>query len=46
MLQECVDIFKEQMENELQKGRDIILDEYIPTEGDYIIVKKDGTIMA
>lgn len=46
MLQECVEIFKEQMENELQKGRDIILDEYIPTEGDYIIVKKDGTIMA
>lgn len=46
MLQECVEIFKEKMENELQKGRDIILDEYIPTEGDYIIVKKDGTLMA
>lgn len=40
VLQECIEIFKEQMEKEAKAGRDIILDEYRPAEGDYIIVKK------
>ena len=41
VLQECIEIFKEQMEKEAKSGRDIILDEYRPAEGDYIIVKKE-----
>ena len=46
VLQECIEIFKEQMEKEAKSGRDIILDEYRPAEGDYIIVKKDGSLMS
>lgn len=46
VLQECIEIFKEQMEKEAKAGRDIILDEYRPAEGDYIIVKKDGSLMS
>ena len=44
MLQECIEIFKEQMEKDAKEGKDTILDEYIPADGDYIIVKKDGTV--
>ena len=32
------------MEKDAKEGKDTILDEYIPADGDYIIVKKDGTV--
>lgn len=44
VLQECIEIFKEEMERANKRGEDIILDEYKPAEGYYIIVKKDCTI--
>ena len=42
MLEECVEVF----ENKLSKNNRLILDEYIPADGTYIIVDKEGKIQS
>ena len=44
MLKECLEVFGEILEKERKKGKDIILDSYIPADGTYIFVDKDGNI--
>lgn len=41
MFKECLDVFELKLQKE---GENIILDEYIPADGSYLIVKKDGGI--
>ena len=41
MFEECLEVFKEELK---KRGEGIILDEYIPADGSYIIVKKDGSV--
>ena len=41
MFEECLEVFEKQLQ---KKGEGIILDEYIPADGSYIIVKKDGSV--
>lgn len=48
MLKDCIEIFQkkiEYIENECGNADALILDNYIPTDGDYIVVKKDGSIV-
>ena len=44
MLKECLEVFGEILEKEQKKGKDIILDSYIPADGTYIFVDKDGNL--
>ena len=49
MLKDCLDIFREELDRIAEKTGDedrLILDEYIPADGDYLLVKRDGTIEA
>lgn len=39
MLKECMEVFKHELD---QKGERLILDSYIPADGTYVIVDKDG----
>ena len=41
MFEECLEVFKAELQ---KKGESIILDEYIPADGSYLIVKKDGSV--
>lgn len=41
MFEECLDVFELKLQKE---GEEIILNDYIPADGSYIIVKKDGGI--
>lgn len=41
MLKECLDVFKKIYE---EKGESLILDTYVPAEGSYILVDRDGAI--
>lgn len=41
MLKECLNVFAEML---AEKGEDLILDEYIPADGSYILVGADGMI--
>lgn len=41
MFEECLEVFKAELQ---KKGEDIILDKYIPADGTYLIVKKDGSV--
>jgi len=47
VLRDCLEIFNQELER-VKKGTGdadrLILDSYIPADGDYVIVKKDGTI--
>ncbi len=48
MLKDCIEIFQkkiEYIENECGNADALILDNYIPADGDYIVVKKDGSIV-
>ena len=40
MFEECLDVFK----RELEDDSNLILDEYIPADGSYIIVDNNGKI--
>ena len=42
MLKECLEVFGEVLAKERQKGKDIILDSYIPADGTYIFVTGKG----
>ena len=47
VLKDCLDIFREELDRIAEKTGDedrLILDEYIPADGDYLLVKRDGTI--
>lgn len=47
MLKDCLEIFSQELESTKDLTGDadrLILDEYIPTDGDYLIIGKDGTI--
>ena len=47
MLKDCIEIFARELEKtEEQFGNreKFILDSYIPADGDYIVVQKDGTL--
>lgn len=44
MLKECLEVFEEVLEQERQNGKDIILDSYIPADGTYIFVDRQGNI--
>lgn len=47
MLRDCLEIFSQELESTKDLTGDadrLILDEYIPADGDYLIVGKDGTI--
>lgn len=46
MLQECVEVFNELLQKEKKENRDLILDTYIPADGTYVIVGKDGDVRA
>lgn len=49
VLKDCLDIFREELDRIAEKTGDedrLILDEYIPADGDYLLVKRDGTIEA
>ena len=41
MLKECLDVFKKIYE---EKGESLILDTYVPAEGSYVLVDRDGAI--
>ena len=41
MLKECIEIFRQEMET---KNGKLVLDTYVPADGTYIIVGKDGKI--
>ena len=41
MLKECLDVFKKIYE---EKGESLILDTYVPAEGAYVLVDRDGAI--
>ena len=40
MFEECLDVFSEMLKHE----DNLILKSYVPTDGSYVIVKKDGTV--
>ncbi len=42
MIQECLDVFRDELD---KKGPKLILDDYIPAAGTYLIVAKDGRII-
>ena len=44
MLKECLEVFGEVLAKERQKGKDIILDSYIPADGTYIFVDGQGNM--
>ena len=47
MLKDCIEIFArelEKTEKQFGKREKFILDSYIPADGDYIVVQKDGTL--
>lgn len=44
MLKECLEVFGEVLEQGRQNGKDIILDSYIPADGTYIFVDRQGNI--
>lgn len=47
VLKDCIDIFTKELDKVQAECGDsdrLILDNYIPADGDYIIVKKDGTL--
>ena len=47
MLKDCLEIFNEQLEQTEQlcgDGDHLILDTYVPADGDYLIVHKDGKV--
>lgn len=47
MLKDCLEIFNEQLEQTKQlcgDGDHLILDTYVPADGDYLIVHKDGKV--
>ena len=45
MVKDCMEVFeKEADETKKKTGRDMVLDSYIPFDGDYLIIKKDGSI--
>lgn len=41
MLKECLDVFKKIYE---EKGESLILDTYVPAEGSYVLVDRNGAI--
>lgn len=46
MLRDCLEIFKQERKRVEEEGKDperLILDSYIPEDGDYIIVRRGGT---
>ena len=43
MLQECVEIFQKKLD---ECGDNFILDDYIPADGTYVIVGKQGEVIA
>ena len=48
MLKDCIEIFQKKIEhmgNECGDADALILDNYIPADGDYIVVKKDGSVV-
>lgn len=48
MLKDCIGIFQKKIEhmgNERGNADALILDNYIPADGDYIVVKKDGSVV-
>lgn len=48
MLKDCIEIFQKKIEhmgNECGNADALILDNYIPADGDYIVVKKDGSVV-
>ena len=48
MLKDCIEIFQKKIEhmgNECGNADALILDNYIPADGDYIGVKKDGSVV-
>lgn len=48
MLKECIEIFQKKIDhmgNQYGNTDALILDNYIPADGDYIVVKKDGSIV-
>lgn len=44
MLKECLEVFGEIVSQERKKGKDIVLDSYIPADGTYIFVNQQGNI--
>lgn len=42
MLKECIRVFETVLLKEQQKGHDLVLDSYIPSDGTYILVKPNG----
>lgn len=47
MLKDCLEIFQEELKRAEKKTGDaerLILDQYIPADGDYILVKEDGKV--
>lgn len=47
MLKDCLEIFQEELKRAERRTGDaerLILDQYIPADGDYLLVKKDGTV--
>lgn len=44
MLEECREVFREVLAKQQNKGRDMILDSYIPADGTYLLVDKQGNI--
>ena len=44
MLKECLEVFGEVLEQGRQNGKNIILDSYIPADGTYIFVNRQGNI--
>lgn len=47
VLKDCLEIFHEELDRIAEKTGDedrLILDEYVPADGDYLLVKRDGTI--
>ena len=48
MIKDCIEIFQKKIEhigNECGNADALILDNYIPADGDYIVVKKDESIV-
>ena len=48
LLKDCIEIFQKKIEhmgNECGNADALILDNYIPADGDYIVVKKDGSVV-
>ncbi len=42
MLKECLDVFKKIYE---EKGESLILDTYVPAEGSYVLVDRNGEVI-